>query len=309
MKRDCMISRRRLGKLALGSLAMSASPAAKIDSNIEGIRFGLQTYVFTVAGLPQSGLLDLAVKTMVEARLGECDLYAPLIEPAEFWDKIRDSSAPAGERAATRQALDRWRASVSLDFYRTIRKKINDAGIDIYGISGFPGKTEEQLGRAFEIAEVLGAKLVSINNTLPEAKQVAPLVDKAGLLVGLMGHPDMHPGDANAISTPANFEEALALSKNYWMSFDIGDATGGGYDALPFVDAHHDRIALIYLKDRRRDRTSVPWGEGDTPVAEVLRLARERKYGWHCFMDCDYKTTDRPGDVKRSFEFAKKALG
>lgn len=304
-----MISRRRLGKLALGSLAMSASPAAKIDSNIDGIRFGLQTYVFTVAGLPQNGLLDLAVKTMVEARLGECDLYAPLVEPAEFWDKIRDSAVASGERAAARHALDRWRASVSLDFYRAIRNKINDAGIDIFAISGFPGRTKEQLGRAFEIAGVLGARLVTITNTLPEAKQVAPLVEQAGFLVGLQGRPDMHPSDPDAISTPASFAEALGLSKNYWISFDIGDATGGGYDALPFVDTHHDRIALVYLKDRRRDRTSVPWGEGDTPVVDVLRLARDRKYGWRCFVDCDYKTTDRPGDVKRSFEYAKKALG
>src|SRR5215472_8153275 len=121
---------------------MPASPAAKIDSNIDGIRFGLQTYVFTVAGLPHNGLLDLAVKTMVEARLGECDLYAPLVEPAEFWDKIRDSTAAVGERAAARQSLDRWRASVSLDFYRAIRNKINDAGIDIFAISGFSGKTQ-----------------------------------------------------------------------------------------------------------------------------------------------------------------------
>ena len=303
-----MISRRHLGKLAVGSLAMHALPATKIDSNIDGIQFGLQTYVFTTAGLPQNGLLDVAAKSMVDAHLGECDLFAPLVEPAEFWDKIRDFTAAADARAAARQALDRWRASVSLDFYRAIRKKINDVGIEIFGMSGFPGKTREQLERTFEIAKVLGATLVTVGNTLTEAKEVAPLVDKSRFLVGLQGRPDMHPTNPDAISTPANFEEALALSKNYWMSFDIGDATGGGYDPLPFVEAHHDRIALIYLKDRRKDRTSMPWGEGDTPVADILRLARDRKYPWRCFIDCDYKTADRPGDVKRSFEYAKKAL-
>jgi sugar phosphate isomerase/epimerase len=93
------------------------------------------------------------------------------------------------------------------------------------------------------------------------------------------------------------------------MSFDIGDATGSGYDSLKFVEAHLDRLSLIYLKDRRKDRLSVPWGEGDTPVAEVLRLVRDRKAPVRCYIDCDYKTTDRPADVKRSFEFAKKALG
>jgi sugar phosphate isomerase/epimerase len=288
---------------------MAAWPATKIDSNIHGIQFGLQTYVFTTAGLPQSGLLDLAVESMVAARLGECDLFAPLVEPAEFWDKIRDSSAAADDRTEARQALDRWRASVPLDFYHAIRKKINDAGIEIYGTSGFPARTEEELERAFAIADVLGAGLVTIASTLTAAKQLAPMVDKSRFRVGLQGRPDMHPANPEAISTPANFEQALALSKNYWMSFDIGDATGGGYDALSFVEAHHNRIALVYLKDRRKDRTSVPWGEGDTPIADVLHLAKDRKYPWRCFVDCDYKTTDRPGDVKRSFEYAKKALG
>ncbi len=227
----------------------------------------------------------------------------------EFRDKIRDSSAADGARAAARQALDRWRASVSLDFYRAIRKKINDAGIDIYGISGFPGRTEAELERTFAIADVLGATLVTLGNTLTAAKQVASMVNKSKFFVGLQGRPDMHSTNPDAISTPANYAEALALSKNYWLSFDIGDATGGGYDTLPFVEAHHDRIALIYLKDRRKDRTSVPWGEGDAPLADILRLARDRKFGWRCFVDCDYKTADRPGDVRRSFEYAKRALG
>lgn len=304
-----MISRRDLGKLAAASLPVAALSATKIDSNIHGIQFGLQTYVFTTAGLPQKDLLELAVKSMVGAGLGECDLFAPLVEPAEFWDTIRDSAASAVNRAEARQALNLWRGSVSLDFYRAIRKKINDAGIEIYGISGFPGGTQKELERTFEIAEVLGASLVTLANSLPAAKEVAPMVDKSRFLVGLQGRPDMHPANPDAISTPANFEEAMALSKNYWMSFDIGDATGGGYDTLPFLETHHDRVALIYLKDRRRDRTSVPWGEGDTPVANVLRLARDRRYPWRCFVDCDYKTGDRAGDVKQSFEYAKKALG
>jgi sugar phosphate isomerase/epimerase len=53
---------------------------------------------------------------------------------------------------------------------------------------------------------------------------------------------------------------------------------------------------------------SVPWGEGDTPIKEILRLVRDSKYPIRCYIDCDYKTTDRPADVKRSFGYAKAAL-
>jgi sugar phosphate isomerase/epimerase len=243
---------------------------------------------------------------MAETGLGECDLYAPLVEPAQFSDRMRGADAAA--RAQAREELARWRATVSLDYFRPIRKKFEDAGIAIYGLSGFPGSTEEELGRTFDIAEVLGARLITLSFGLAAAKRVAPLVEKRGFLVGIQGNPNMSVTNPDAIAKPESYEQAVSLSRNYQISFDIGDATGGGYDALKFVEDHHDRIGLLYLKDRRKDRVSVPYGEGDTHVAEILHLIRDRKYQFRCYLDCDYKTTDRPADVKRSFEFAKAAL-
>jgi sugar phosphate isomerase/epimerase len=254
--------------------------ARKIDSVVRGIQFGLQSYIFTRIGLPQENLVDVVIASMVECGLGECDFFAPLVDPA-----------------------------TSLGQYRDIRKKFEDAGIEIHGLSGFHGSNEEELNRTFEIAGILGARLVTLGVTLPAVKRIVPAVEKSQFQVGIQGNPNMSPANADTIASPEQYEEALALSKSYVMSFDIGDATGGGYDSLKFVAAHLGRIALIYLKDRRKDRLSVPWGEGDTPVAEILRLIRDRKPTIRCYIDCDYKTTDRPADVKRSYEFAKRALG
>jgi sugar phosphate isomerase/epimerase len=300
-----MLSRRDVGKVALGAMIMPALAAKKIDSVIRGIQFGLQSYIFTGIGLPQDGLVDTVIASMVESRLGECDLYAPLVEPAQFWDRIR---ARGPEEAAARAELAKWRLSVPLDYYRAIRKKFDDAAIEIYGLSGFPGSTEEELARTYEVGAVLGARLITLGVTLPAARRIAPMAGKASFLVGIQGNPNMNPTDPDAIARPEDYEQAVALSKNFRISFDIGDATGSGYDALQFVQAHLDRITLLYLKDRRKDRTSVPWGEGDTPVAEILRVIRDGRYPIRCYLDCDYKTTDRPADVKRSFEYARKAL-
>jgi sugar phosphate isomerase/epimerase len=297
---------------------MSATAAKKIDSVVQGLQFGLQSYVFSGIGLPQDSILDVVVKSMVESGLGECDLYAPLVEPAEIWDRIR-AGGPGGPGAAVppdiaaartqaREELAKWRMSVSLDYFRAIRKKFEDAGIAVYGLSGFPGSTEEELGRTLDIAEALGARLVTLGITLSAAKRVAPLAGKRGISVGLQGRPDMSVTNPDVIAKPENFEAAVLLSKNYCICFDVGDATGGGYDSLKFVQDHHDRIALLYLKDRRKDRLSVPWGEGDTPLKEILRLIVDRKYPIRCYIDCDYKTGNRPADVKRSFEYAKAAL-
>jgi sugar phosphate isomerase/epimerase len=299
-------------------LPVSAMLAKRIDSAVHGVQFGLQSYIFTVIGLPYDGLLDLAIKSMVESGLGECDLYAPLVEPADLWERIR-AGAPArpGEqvtaqaaaaRAQAREELAKWRMTVSLGHFRAIRNKFESAGIAIHGLSAFPGSTEEELSRTFEIAEVLGARIVTLGVTFPAAERVAPLAEKRDFIVGIQGQPDLSITDPDVISKPAQYDKAVSLSRSYRISFDIGDATGGGYDSLAFVKDRLDRIAVIYLKDRRKDRLSVPWGEGDTPIKEILRLVRDGKYPIRCYIDCDYKTTDRPADVKRSFAYAKAAL-
>jgi sugar phosphate isomerase/epimerase len=155
---------------------------------------------------------------------------------------------------------------------------------------------------------VMGAKLITLNIPISAAKRVAPLVDKSAFTIGLLGSPNMSSTNTDAIARPEQFEQAVSFSKNYGMSFDIGDATGGGYDALKFVADHHDRIALLYIKDRRKTGESVPFGEGDAPIGQVLRLIRDRKSPIPCYLDCDYRTTNRAADVKRSFEYVKAAL-
>jgi sugar phosphate isomerase/epimerase len=283
-------------------LPVSAMLAKKIDSTVHGVQFGLQSYIFSGIGLPHDSILDLTIKTMVGCGLGECDLFAPLVEPAQFRERIR-----AGDEHA-REELARWRKTVPLGYFRAVRDKFDAAGIAIHGLSAFPGSTEEELGRTFEIAEVLGARIVTLGVKFPAAKRVAPLAEKRDFIVGIQGEPDLSITDPNVICKPDQYDKALSLSRSYRISFDIGDATGGGYDSLAFVKERLDRIAVIYLKDRRKDRLSVPWGEGDTPVKEILRLIRDSKYPIRCYIDCDYKTSDRPADVKRSFEYAKAAL-
>lgn len=312
-----MLSRRDFGKAALAALPVTAA-AKKIDSAVQGVQFGLQSYVFTGIGLPQAGLIDQVVSSMVAAGLGECDIYDALVQPPELADRIR-AGGPSGPgaqvppevaaaRAQARAEHAQWRMTVSLDYFRAIRKKFEDAGIEIYGLSSFPGSTEEELSRTFDIAEVCGAKLVTVAITLSAARKIAGLVERREFVVGMQGRPDMTGANPDAISKPENYEEVMGLSRHFAISMDIGDATAGGYDTLSFVEAHHERIAMLYLKDRRKDHTSVPWGEGDTPVADMVRLVRDKKYPIRCYLDCDYKTTDRAADVKRSFEFAKAAL-
>ena len=164
-----MFSRRDFGRVAF--LPVSTMLAKRIDSAFNGVQFGLQSYIFSGIGLPHDGILDLVIQSMVECGLGECDLFAPLVEPAPLWERIR-AGAPArpGEqvpaqaaalRAQAREELAKWRMTVSLDHFRAIRNKFDAAGIAIHGLSAFPDSTAEELTRTFDIAEVLGARVVT----------------------------------------------------------------------------------------------------------------------------------------------------
>lgn len=312
-----MYSRRDLGKLALGATSAVAFAAQKIGSAIHGIEFGVNSYVFSGLGLPPDTLLDVVIASMVESGLGNCGLFGPLIQPPDILERInagpggRGAEIPpdvAAARAKAREELAQWHLTVPLDYFRGIRKKFDNAGIAIPTLSRFPGDTEAELTRTFEVAEVLGAKIIVNALTVTTAKRLAPLADRHNATIGILGGTNPKSTNPDSVAGTGPFEAAVSFSKNYGMAFDIGDSTAGGGNALEFVEDHHDKLVLLYLKDRLKTGEKVPFGRGDAPVNQVLRLLRDRHFAIPCYLDCDYPTKDRPTDVKRSFEYVKAAL-
>jgi sugar phosphate isomerase/epimerase len=118
----------------------------------------------------------------------------------------------------------------------------------------------------------------------------------------------MSATNPDSVAKPEHFAAAAGLAKHCKVMHDIGDATGRGGDTLAFVREHWDKIALLYIKDRRRDYTTVPFGEGDTPIRDILRLVRDNNYPIRCYLDCEYPSEDRAGDIRRSLEYFRSAL-
>ena len=304
-----MYTRRQFGRAALSALPLPLV-AAQIDSRIRGVQLGVHTFSFST--LPHDGALDAIIGCMVDVGIGECILLAQQIEPGEFWNQIRPPqgvTVAADAQAAAREKLAKWRLSVSLDYFRDVRRKFETAGLSVHGFGASPNAIDEELHRMFETAQALGAKIVTMGGTMQLAQRLAAIAGQHGMLVGLQGHPGPSTADPNQISRPQDFAAAVALSKNFRVCIDIGDATGAGWDALSFVQEHHDVIYGVYLKDRRKDRVTVPWGEGDSPVKPVLRLIRDRQYPIRAYIDCDYPSAEsRAVEVKRCFAYAKAAL-
>ena len=72
---------------------------------------------------------------------------------------------------------------------------------------------------------------------------------------------------------------------------------------VPFISRYHERITHVHIKDRKmRTGPNVPFGEGDTPIAEVLHLFRDNKWNIQGTIEFEYKV---PADSDRMTELAK----
>ena len=130
------------------------------------------------------------------------------------------------------------------------------------------------------------------------------------MMVGFHGHDNT--ADPNETGSLESYSQALSYGKYNGVNLDIGHFTSANYDAVAFIKQHHDRITNLHIKDRKKDHGgNVIWGEGDTPIREVLQLCRKEKYPFPANIELEYAIPEgstREAEVKKCYEFMQKAL-
>jgi sugar phosphate isomerase/epimerase len=283
-----MYSRREFSKLALAGIPAAAAVGAAINSKVNGVQIGTQSYSF------RDRSLDDAIQAMVEIGLGECEMYSGHIEPK-----------------VDRAELRKWRTSVSLDEFRNVRKKFDDAGILLYAYnySFRDDFTDEEIARGFEMAKALGVSVITASSTLSVVGRVDAEARKQKIRVGFHGHSEVKK--PNEFSTPQSFQKAMAGRSPYInVNLDIGHFTAAGFDAVEYIEKHHERIVTLHIKDRKKnDGDNMPFGQGDTPIKEVLQLLAKKKYDIPANIEYEYKGGDTVAEMKKCLEYCKAALG
>ncbi len=307
-------TRRDFARIAATSLPLSSMLAKPIDSKVAGVRLGVQSYSFRDLGL------DDAIQAMAADRLGECELFSPHIEAGGVQALMSIFEPPKGierteeqTRAAFKAYGDKvrsWRLSVPLEYFTDVKKKFDDAGIRLYAYNlSFQDQfTDEEIDRGFRMAKALGVGIVTASATLSVAQRVVPFAEKHKLMVAMHGHSDTK--DPNQFATPDSFAKALAMSKYYRINLDIGHFSAAGFDAVDFIEKNHSKIVLLHLKDRKKnDGPNVPWGEGDTPIKQVLGLLKSKRYPIPAFIEYEYEgkgTSEQ--EVAKCFDYCRAAL-
>jgi sugar phosphate isomerase/epimerase len=235
----------------------------------------------------------------------------------------RSPSAAAGaagavtpEQQAARQAqqelVRQWRVSTSASTWKAVRKKFNDAGIDVallcYNMND--NMKDEDIEYGFAMAQGLGVKAISTSTTLTMAKRIAGIADQHKLLVGYHGHDATN--DPNQTATLESYATLMAYGKYNGVNLDIGHFTAANYDAVAFIKEHHAKITNLHVKDMQKDHgTYTPFGEGDTPIKGVLQLLKKEKYGFPGNIELEYRIPDNStllAEMKKCLAYCKGCL-
>jgi sugar phosphate isomerase/epimerase len=322
------ISRRDLGKMALASLTLSEMFGLRmINSKIDGVQIGAITYSFNRISSPDP---EAIIRAYVDVGLGEAELTsehcealagapeAPaLVRNGGLARKGGARPQPTPEQQAERQAalekLARWRASAAAETWRGVRKKFNDAGIEVallcYNMQD--RMKDEDIEYGFAMAKGLGVKAITTSTTLTMAKRIAPIADTHKMMVGYHGHDATN--DPNQTATLESYDTLMAYGKYNAINLDIGHFTAAGYDAVAFIKQHHDKITNLHVKDRKKNHgpNVAVWGTGDTPIKDVMQLMKREKYGFPANLELEYpipEGSDIVAEAKKCFAYVKSCL-
>ncbi len=310
-------TRRELGRLLLTVPAASLAGRdvlgrtlfqAKPDSKWAGVQVGLNVpYNYGVRTMPVDDVIQKTVElgvSAVELRSQPIELFMGV--PMAVLEPGRDREK---QKAAAEQ-LREWRLKANSSDAAKVRTKFDAAGvkIDVVKFDNIYNFTDPELDYAFNLAKAAGARAISCELEVAGSKRVGQFADRHRFPVGYHGH----------TKTPASmFEEAFSFAKYNWANIDIGHWVAGGLgNPVDIIRKYHDRITHIHVKDRKapangQDGANVPFGQGDTPIKDVLQLIRDNKYPIQATIEFEYPVpqgSDRMAEMRKALDYCKAAL-
>ena len=305
----------------------------KPNSLINGVQIGVITYSFR--DLPDQSaeatlkyVLDSGISA-IELMGGPAESFAgapkntvdmrsvyPLMRKRRDNQTLTDDEQKTlteaeSQMKAYRAELAKWRTSVPMSKFEQVRKLYNQAGVSIYCFKpdafGMQN-ADAEIDYGMRAAKALGANQVTLEHPANDAHtlKLGQMAQKHGIRVGYHGHEQQ---------TPTFWDTALAQSPGNAMNFDLGHYVAAGQpDPLGLVRQKHDRIASMHIKDRQtpdHGKGNLPWGQGDTPLTQVLNLMREQKYTFPATIELEYKIpegSNAVAEVKKCMEYCRKVL-
>lgn len=305
--------------VAFASQASFGAPAfirnlGKPNSKFNGVQIGAITYSWRSLPVDAESIL----KYCIDCNISAIELMGPTAEA--FAGAPHTSTEPAGrggrdqssreERIARAKDIEKWRSSVSMDKFEQLRKMYKDAGVSIYAFKPSAlgeDNSDAEIEYALRAAKALGASHVTVElpKNAAQSKRLGLIANRHKIAVAYHGHLQQ---------TFTAWDEALSQANYNGINLDAGHYVAAGFDPLPFIEAKHEHIYSMHMKDRKskaNGQENVPWGTGDTPIVDILTLMRKNKYKFPATVELEYKIPDGSDAVKevaKCVEYCRKAL-
>jgi len=190
--------------------------------------------------------------------------------------------------AAARAQLRAWRTSAEPAVFEEMRRRLRAGGLTVHGcgLALDDSYTDAEIDATFRHAKALGATTVSSPLTVAIATRLVPFAERHQLFVAIHDQPDRN---ASGFIDAAGLGQALALSPMFRVKLDIGNLTASNRDAVAELRKHAARVSYVVLRDRLRNGgASQPFGEGDTPIRDVLLLLTQSASSIPALVEYDY---------------------
>jgi len=196
--------------------------------------------------------------------------------------------AQTPEQRAAAEATANWRATVPMSKFTDVRKKFNDAGVNIYAyrFTLTNEMPDSQYDYAFNAAKALGASQITMEHPhdVALAKRIGQAGEKHGINIGYHLH---------TTASMTAWDDVIAASPRNGLQLDIGHYVAGtGESPVPLIEKLHAKIFSMHLKDRKKvchDRSeNMPWGQGDTPIKDVLLTLKKHQWAVPVGIEFEY---------------------
>jgi len=315
-----LLDQRANRRMFLGSTALLAAAAVlprrvfgnevpKPNSFINGVRIGCITYSYRGGANTAEYTLDCLLRNgLSETELMDGPIHSfaeiPSVgrgrnrKAAESNDNQKQAPSSDAERARLRES--------QLAKCALLRTMYNDAGVNIH-IHKCPfGPTDDEIDFNFEVAKALGCKAITTERNDELARRLAPFAAKHKIWVAFHNH-------TNNVPTIDDVDPLMGIGDYIGFNLDIGHYVAGtkGKSPIPVLEKYHDKIISLHLKDRTADGRNLPWGQGQTPIKDVLQLLKQEK--WPIYADIELEYPIPPGsdavtEVAKCVDYCKAAL-
>ena len=325
MKNPSISRRRFLGTTAAAAAAFAIIPVdalgipkknKKPNSRVGGVQLGCTTYSYrnmphkvddVIQYLLLAGINQIELRSVAEEDLGLPQL--PQRPRGQMTEQERAEFAKAQSELKDKQK--QWRLTLPMSRYEDMRKKFNSAGIKVNIAKFAPSAwSDEEIDYAYNAAKVLGAIGITDEYSEMAIQRLGKFAEKHKSLA--MYHTHQQPAEPGF-----SFDTIFKYSPANYLNLDAGHYFGAtGLHPNEIIIKYHDKMRSIHIKDKTGPKSNpaganMPFGKGETPIADILLLLKKEKWPINVDIELEYQIpegSDAAKEVAKCIEYMRNIL-